>query len=200
MRDALIHDIRLAWRRLRKSPSFTLVSILTLALGIGANTAIFTLLHALIFRDLAVRNPGELVQLSMVMRNGQEAGLSFPAFRQIDRESQGLFSSLIAWTGAMILTAEVGGEPSPADVSMVTGNLHSELGAIPLLGRLLTPADVNLDTVSGGSVAVLGHGFWQRRFAGDSAVVGRAVSVEGVPFAIVRARCRGFRGVSAPPV
>jgi predicted permease len=196
MRDALIDDIRLAWRRLRKSPSFTLVAILTLALGSGANTAIFTLLHALIFRDLAVRNPGELVQLSMVMRNGQEAGLSFPAFRQIERDSQDMFSALIAWTGGMLLPAEINGEPSPANVWMVTGNFHSELGAIPALGRLLSPADANLETVSGASVAVLGYDFWQRRFGGDSAVVGRAVTVAGVPFTIVGVSPRGFRGLS----
>src|SRR5438093_13609947 len=156
MREALMDDVRLAWRRLRKAPSFTLVSILTLALGIGANTAIFTLLYALIFRDLAIRNPGELVQLSMVMRNGQEAGLSFPGFRQIERDSQDMFSALIAWTGGMLLPAETNGEPSPANVWMVTGNFHSELGAIPALGRLLSPADANLETVSGASGAVLG--------------------------------------------
>jgi predicted permease len=196
MSAALIDDIRLAWRRLRTSPSFTLVALLTLTLGIGANTAIFTLLHVLIFRDLPVRNAGELVQLSMLMRNGQEVGLSFPAFRQIERDSQDVFSSLIAWTGDMILTTDVSGEPSPANVWMVTGNFQSELGAIPLLGRLLTPADVNLDRVSGRSVAVLGYEFWQRRFAGDSAVVGRAISVEGVAFTIIGVTRRGFRGLS----
>lgn len=196
MGDALIDDIRLAWRHLRTSPSFTLVAVLTLTLGMGANTAVFTLLHALIFRDLPVRNPGELVQLSMVMRNGQEGGLSFPAFREIERDFQDVFSSLMAYTGGMILTTEVSGEPSPANVWMVTGNFHSELGVIPLLGRLLTPADVNLDTASGGSVAVLGHDFWHRRFAGDSAVVGRAISVEGVPFTIIGVTPRGFRGLS----
>jgi predicted permease len=196
MRDALIDDIRLAWRRLRKSPSFTLVAILTLALGSGANTAIFTLLHALIFRDLAVRNPDELVQLSMVMRNGQAIGLSFPAFRQIERDSPDMFSALIAWTGGMLLPAETNREPSPANVWMVTGNFHSELGAIPALGRLLSPADANLETVSGASVAVLGYDFWQRRFGGDSAVVGRSVNVAGVPFTIVGVSTRGFRGLS----
>jgi hypothetical protein len=196
MCDAMIDDIRLASRRLRKSPSFTVVAVLTLTLGMGANTAIFTLLHALIFRDLPVRNPGELVQLSMVMCNGQEVGLSFPAFRQIDRESEGVFSSLVAYTGGMILTTEVRGEPSPTNVWMVTGNFHSELGAIPLRGRLLTPVDVNLDTLSGGSVAILGYEFWQRRFAGDSTAVGRPISVEGVPFTIIGVTRRGFRGLS----
>src|SRR3989442_14662572 len=116
MSAALIDDMRLAWRRLRSSPSFTLVAVLALTLGMGANTAICTLPHALIFRDLPVRNSGELVQLSMLMRNGQEVGLLFPAFRQIDRESQGVFSSMMAYTGGMILTTDVNGNPSPANV------------------------------------------------------------------------------------
>src|SRR5438093_1217058 len=115
MIDAVRHDLRLAWRRLRQSPGFAFVAILTLTLGIGANTAIFTLLHALIFRNLPITNPNELVQLSSVMRNGAEVGLSFPAFQEIERDSRDLFSSVVAWTGGL-RQAEVNGDPFQANV------------------------------------------------------------------------------------
>ena len=195
MFDSLLQDLRLAWRRLRKSPGFAFVAVLMLTLGIGANTAIFTLLHALIFRNLPVKNPDDLVQLSVVMRNGPEVGLSFPAFRQIERDSRDMFSSLVAWTGGLRM-ADLSGDPFQANVAMVTGNFHVELAGKAALGRLLVPTDADLDALAGEAVAVLGYEFWQRRFGGDLTVIGRTVRIEGAPFTIVGVTSRGFRGLS----
>src|SRR5262245_2171635 len=195
MLDELRQDVRVAWRRLWTAPSFAIVAILTLALGIAANTTIFTLLNALILRELAVRDPKELAQLSIVMRSGAEVGLSFPGFQQIARDSHDLFSALVAWTGGVRM-ANVNGEPVQANVWMVSGNFHAELASRPALGRLLAAADANLESLSGETVAVLGYEFWQRRYGGDPAVIGRTVQVEGVPFTIVGVTPRDFRGVS----
>src|SRR5689334_9576958 len=136
MLDEFRQDARAAWRRLRTSPSFSLVAILTLALGIAASTTIFTLLNALILRTLPIRNADDLVQLSIVMRSGAEVGLSFPGFQQIARDSHDLFSALVGWTSGVRM-ASVNGEPIQANVWMVTANFHSELGSVPALGRLL---------------------------------------------------------------
>jgi hypothetical protein len=97
--DELVRDVRLSIRHLLKSPVFTAVAVLTLTLGIGANTAIFTVLHGLMFRDLSVRDPHQLMQLSIMMRNGAETGLSVPAWREIERDSHELFSSVVVRQG-----------------------------------------------------------------------------------------------------
>jgi predicted permease len=169
--------------------------VLTLTLGIGANTAIFTLLHGLMFRDLSVSNPAQLEQLSVVMRNGAEIGLSVPAWRQIDRDFRDVFSSVVAWSSGLRLV-DLNEEPFQANVWMVTGNFHSELTTVPALGRLLTPADTNFDTLSGEAVAVLGYAFWQRHFGGDPAILGRTIHIEGIPFTIVGVTAANFRGLS----
>jgi putative ABC transport system permease protein len=193
--DDLIRDVRLGMRQLRRTPGFALVAILTLALGIGANTAIFTLLHGLMFRDLSVKRPDQLVQLSIVMRNGAEVGLSVPAWRRIEHDSGELFSSIVAWTSGLRF-ADVNGEPFQANVWMVSGNFHSELATAPILGRLLTSSDADVDALSGQAVAVLGYGFWQRRFGGDPNVLGRTIRIEGIPFSVVGVTAPEFRGLS----
>ncbi len=192
--DALWRDVRYALRRLGHTPVFTAVAILILALGIGANAAMFSLLHALILRDLPVRNANELTQLSLVMRSGQQAGLSFQAFQELERHSQA-FSSLVACTD-VVLTVDANGTLTREAVSTVTGNFYSELGVKPALGRLLTPDDVNLETYSPVAVAVLGYGFWQRQFGGDPTAVGRVVRVEGIPFTVIGVTPQGFRGLN----
>jgi len=193
--DDLLRDVRLGMRQLRRTPGFALVAILTLALGIGANTAIFTLLHGLMFRDLSVKRPDQLVQLSIVMRNGAEVGLSIPAWRRIEHDSGELFSSIVAWTSGLRF-ADVNGEPFQANVWMVSSNFHSELATAPILGRLLTSSDADVDALSGQAVAVLGYGFWQRRFGGDPNVVGRTIRIEGIPFTVVGVTAPEFRGLS----
>jgi predicted permease len=193
--DELMRDLRLAIRQLRRTPGFAFVAVLTLTLGIGANTAIFTLLHGLMFRHLSVQRPDQLVQLSIVMRNGAETGLSVPAWRNIQRDSVELFSSIVAWTSGLRFV-DVNGEPFQADVWMVSGNFHSQLAPAPALGRLLTESDADVDALSGQAVAVLGYGFWQDRFGGDPNILGRIIHIEGSPFTIVGVTALNFRGLS----
>jgi predicted permease len=191
----LLREVRQAVRRLIKTPVFTAVAILTLTLGIGANTALFTLLHSLILRDPAVKDPGSLVQLSLIMRNGQQNGLSFPAFRQIERHANDVFSSVVGWT-QQAANADVNGDRSRATVLTVTGNFHGELGARPALGRLLTADDVVLDPPTASPVAVIGYGLWQRHFGRDPDVVGRTIRLDGEPFTVVGVTERSFQGLN----
>ena len=129
-------------RVLRKNLGFTTVAILSLALGIGANTAIFTLINALLLRELPVRAPERLVELSLV-RGNRKMPLSFPIFQELER-GQRVFSSLIGWGGAPIINVEVNNALSQANVLGVTGDYYLALGANPTLGRLLNPDDVDL--------------------------------------------------------
>lgn len=179
---------------LGKNPGFTCVAVLSLALGIGANTAIFSLLDALLLRDLAVRHPETLVELSVV-RRGSKIMFSFPMFREIER-GQRVFSGLIGWSFGAATDVEINGVLSQAEVRSVTGNYYSELGATPLLGRLIAPEDWNLGGTGVSPVAVLGYEFWQRRFGGDSDVIGKQIAIDGQPFTIIGVSRRWFTGMT----
>jgi hypothetical protein len=149
----LWQGVRYSLRQLRRSPGFAAVAVLSLALGIGANTAIFSLLNALLLRDLPVWQPERLVELS-VLRRGNKIPFSFPMFRELER-GQRVFSGLIGWSFGQMTNVELNGVLSQADVRSVTGNYYSELGATPLLGRLITPEDVSLGKSEASPVAVL---------------------------------------------
>src|SRR6266576_1084176 len=158
-------SLRYTLRVLAKNPGFTTVAILSLALGIGANTAIFTLINALLLRDLPVRHPERLVYLSAV-RQGKKITFSYPMFREVER-GQRVFSGMIGWGGNWLPNVEVNGVLSKDRVLAVTGNCYSELGASPFLGRLLTSEDENLSGGANSQVAVIGYEFWQRQFCGS---------------------------------
>jgi hypothetical protein len=123
-------SIRYSLRLLRRSPGFTVVAVLSLALGIGANTAIFSLVNALLLRELPVRQPEGLVQLSAV-RGGGKIPFSYPMFREVESD-QRVFSGLIGWSLASMSNVEVNGTLSRASVNSVSGNYYSELGVPPL--------------------------------------------------------------------
>jgi len=192
-------SLRYTLRVLAKNPGFTTVAILSLALGIGANTAIFTLINVLILRDLPVRQPERLVYLS-AFRQGSKITLSYPMFREIER-GQRVFSGLIGWGGNWMPNVEVKGVLSRDRVLSVTGNCYSELGAAPFLGRLLTPEDESLSGGANSQVAVIGYEFWQRRFGGALDVVGRQIRIEGHPFTIIGVTRKWFTGLTTgePP-
>jgi predicted permease len=192
--STLLHDFRYSLRVLGKNPGFTAVAVLSLALGIGANTAIFSLLDALLLRDLPVRQPERLVELSVV-RRGDKIMFSFPMFREIER-GQRVFSGLIGWSFGEMANVEINGVLSQAEARSVTGNYYSELGATPLLGRLITPDDVNLGRTGTSPVAVLSYGFWQRRFGDASDVVGKGIGIEGQPFTIIGVTRKWFTGMT----
>src|SRR5256885_10521420 len=169
----LWQSLRYTLRVLAKNPGFTTAAVLSLALGIGANTAIFTLINALLLRDLPVRQPQRLVYLSAV-RQGSKITFSYPMFRELER-GQRVFSGMIGWGGNWMPNVEVNGVLSQDRVLSVTANCYSELGASSLLGRLLNPEDENLSGGANSQVAVIGYEFWQRRFGGTRDVVGKQI-------------------------
>ncbi len=190
----LIQDVRLAIRTFWKTPVFTAVAILTLTLAIGANTAIFTVLNALVLRDLPVREPSSLISIARVTPATTDGAFSLPMFRALAERQQSL-SALIGWTSYSIINIELDDVRTRGNVSAVTGNYFTELGIRPVIGRLLTDADVRIDAPQSAPIAVIGHTFWQRHFNGDPAAVGRTLRVEGTPFTIVGVAPAGFKGL-----
>lgn len=190
----LIQDVRLASRSFRKTPVFTFGAILTLTLAVGVNTAIFSILNALILRDLPVREPSSLVSLARVTSATQDGAFSYPMFRAIAERQQSL-SALMGWTSTSILNVEIDDVQSRGNVSAVTGNYFTELGVQPVIGRLFADADVSLTTMDSAAIAVIGEGFWRRHFNSDPAAIGRSLRVEGTPFTIIGVAPIGFKGM-----
>src|SRR5262249_4698450 len=186
-------DIRYVLRIFGRSPGFAIITILTLALGVGANTAIFNILNALVLRQLPVRQPQQLVEVRAVYRNGAKVPLSFPVFQELER-SQRVFSDLFGWTGRFTYNVEADATTLLGSVRAVTGNYYSALGASPLLGRLIESQDVGRERDS--QVAVLSYEFWKGRFGGDLHVVGKLVRIEGQPFTIIGVSRRWFTGMT----
>lgn len=194
MLETLAHDVRDALRRFRSRPGFAAIAVVTLALGIGANTAIFSLLNTLLFRDLPVREPEQLVEVGTHGSYGPAEPVSFPIFDELARRQQ-VFSQMSVWLGDGVATVEVNGTLTRADWYTVDGNFYDELGAVPLIGRLITPSDVNLHRGAPASVVVLGYGFWRRAFDGSLAAIGKAIRIEGTPFTVIGVTRPGFTGM-----
>ena len=133
-------DVRYGFRLIKQSPGFAVVTVLTLALGIGANAAIFSVLNALVLRNLPVWRPERLVEVAAIYRNGATVPVSFPVFQQL-QENQRVFSDLFGWTPGLNYNVEINGELSRTTVRGVTGNYYGALGTAPLLGRLIGPED-----------------------------------------------------------
>ena len=196
---SLWKDLRYGLRALRLSPGFTLIAILTLALGIGANTAIFQLIDAIRLRTIPVKNPEELATVRIADRHwgsGQFSGpysqLSFPMWQQIRDRQQG-FAQIAAWS-AQRFNLATGGEIRYANVLRVSGEFFQVLGVEPFLGRLLGPADDQPGCALGA--ANISYAFWQRNFGGDPSIVGKRLSLDGNSFEIVGVTSPGFTGIS----
>ena len=180
----LLRDVRYSARLLWKSPGFTAAAVLTLALGIGANTAIFTLADATLLRPVQVRAPHELVVWSWTS--------SYPHY-QAYAERTDLFQGLAAISGASRVNMATEGRAEIVSAVFVSGNTFDVLGVRVLHGRPLQPAD---DVFNGPLVAVLGYDYWATRFGADPAVVGRTVRVNTRPATIIGVAEPGFRGTS----
>ncbi len=183
-------------RILRRDRGFAAIAILSLALGLGANTAIFTLINAVILRSLPVRDPQELVVLA---RNPSEPSASFnyPDYRYF-RDHNRSFTGILAANGGSPLAFQVPGEGgSRAEntvASIVSGNYFDVLGVTPAAGRLLRPSDNEAE--GSGPYVVLSYDFWQRRFGRDPGAIGRAITLNGSPFQIVGVAREGFSGTA----
>ena len=193
-------DMRFGARMLRKSPGFTTVAVLTLALGIGANTAILSLLNGLVLRNLPVPQPEQLVRFGVQGPGDDFTGLSLPMIQEFSH-TQKVFSSVLAWSGDGVVNAEINGVLLRVDEFAVTGNFQSALGAIPEIGRLISPEDVKLDGSAPSQVVVLDYGFWQREYGGSRDVIGKTLMIENLPFTIIGVTREAYRGISAdaPP-
>jgi predicted permease len=193
---ALWHDVRYALRRLARSRGFTAAAVISLALGIGANTAFFTLLNALVLRELPVWQPSRLVEVQEIeSRSGQAQPLSLAMFEGIARDQQ-VFSHFAGEAAGQTYGVKANGWLGLGEVALVTGEFYSTLGVRPAAGRLLELSDANLIQAAPAHVAVLGYNFWQRRFGGDLQTIGKTVEVEGVPFTVVGIAPKGFTGTS----
>jgi predicted permease len=190
--ETLVQDVRYALRMLRKSPGFTAVVVLTLALGIGANTAIFSLMNAVLLQSLPVRNPRELVVVRYLAAQSDHANedFSYPMYQAL-RDKNSVFEGVLARSGVSF-NVTYGGQGEHATGELVSGNYYDVLGVRPWLGRLLSPEDDR--TPGAHPVAVLSYGYWQARFAGDPSIVGKQLLLDGQPMTVIGVSAPGFFG------
>jgi predicted permease len=210
--ETLWQDIRYGLRQLRRSPGFATVAVLSVALGIGANTAIFSMIDMVLLRSLPVKNPGQLVLLDSGIRTGTYSGdpsvgrwteLSYDAYRYLVRHNQS-FQGIAAFrSGRDHLEVrwprtKASGQAERRDGQLVAANYFSVMGVPAALGRVFEPGD---DFPNARPVAVISYPYWQRRFHGDASAIGRAVDLNGTPFTIVGVTPPEFFGerVGPPP-
>ncbi|HEV7668452.1 MAG TPA: ABC transporter permease [Thermoanaerobaculia bacterium] len=174
-------DLRFAWRSLWKHPSLTLIAVVALALGIGANTAIFSVVQAVLLKPLPFPEPDRVIRLIDVAPDKLRAGATSPP-DFADWQAQNRAFSHLAAIGTEFVNLTGEGEPERLYAGQVSGDFFGALGAKPLLGRPLLPAE---DVAGGPNVAVLSSRFWQRRFGGDPGIVGRRLILNGEPTVIV---------------
>jgi predicted permease len=196
--DKALRDLRFAFRSLRQSPGFAATAILTLALGMGANTAVFSVMNAVLLKSLPVSHPERLVYLE-TSNPPRGTGtidthltFSYPVYEALRNQSRGL-SPLIAYVplSAGKVAVRYGAEPEEAEGEMVSGTFFSGLGVDLLLGRGFSQKD----ETDHAPLAVLSYNYWTRRFARDPAVLGKTLFVNGVPMTIIGISAEGFEGV-----
>jgi predicted permease len=183
--DDVRQDVRAAVRGLRKSPGFALVAIGTLALGIGANTALFSIFSSLSLRPLPVRDPGSLALLT-------RGSWSYPIWKEIEAREPALFDGAFAWSPQGFDLSTIG-QSDLVDGAYVSGGLFDALGVAAIRGRMISAADDG-GAAPDGPVAVISHRLWRQRFASAPDVVGRRLTVQRVPFTIVGVMPPGFFG------
>jgi predicted permease len=192
------HDLRFAFRTLARSPLFTAVAVLSLALGIGANTSIFSLLDQVLYRSLPVRDPKALVVFhvddhssGMSSSDNSQSVFSYPMYRDL-RERGSVFSGVVARAGVPV-SVSWNGQTERARAEIVSGNLFNVLGVSAAIGRTLTAEDDGAPVAH--PVIMLSHDYWVRRFAGEPGVLNMKVAINGHPMVVVGVAPAGFRGV-----
>jgi predicted permease len=197
---AFLQDLRYGLRVLAKNPGFTLAAVLTLTLGIGANTAIFSVMNAVLLRFLPVKEPQRLVYLHFrnQPRQSSQTGygslsLSEQAFEAMRTQRQ-VFSDLVAFVPLSFnkMLVRFGNAPQEASVEMVSGNFFSGLGVAPARGRIFS----NQDESQHAQVAVLSYSCWTQRYARDPEIIGQTIYIKGMAFSIVGVAARNFFGVA----
>jgi predicted permease len=208
--DELRADLRYAFRMLRQSPAFTVVAILSLALGIGANTAIFTLMEAALWKTIPVKNPEQLRLLSWVSGPKEvmdstsgdwdqtpsggrtSTSFSYAAFRGIQRQNR-VFQSLFAFKPLERITAVIDGHAKLVTSELVSGNFYEGIGVSTIAGRHILPTN---DVRSGtAAIAVISDSFWSRQFGRDASVLGKQITLNQIPITIIGVNPPGFKGM-----
>lgn len=186
----LMRDVSYALRGFGRSPGFAAIVVLTIALGVGANTAIFSVLYGTCLAPLSYPNPSRLVDVSMKRVAGHqfEAGTSVPNLRDWTTEASS-FDGLAAHRSDLLVALSGGGEPREVHAWRISANAMALLGVPPMLGRWFTPDE---DTASGPRSAIISYQLWRDRFSGESNVLGKTVLVDGEPFRIVGVMPNGF--------
>ena len=178
--STLLYDLRYGFRMLLKNPGFTAVAVLTLALGIGVNTALFSVVNGVLLSPLPYSEPGRLVALYARDANYTQASISYPNYLDWARDNHS-FSSLAAYRGDQYtLTGE--GEPERVGAEMISASLFSLLGVRPVLGRVFLPEE---DRVGAAPVLLIGDGYWKRKFGAAPDVLGKALTLNGVAYTVV---------------
>jgi putative ABC transport system permease protein len=199
--QTLWQDLRYGLRQLAKSPAFAAVAILTLAMGIGANAAIFQLIDAVRLRTLPVKDPNRLAIVHIEKKNwgsgnfnGPYAEFTFPLWQQVQQRQQA-FSSIAAWSGGAgeQINLARGGEVDMAPMIWVSGEFFETLGVQPILGRLISDADAQTGCAGGVDIS---YSFWQRRYGGDASAIGKQITLDSHPFPILGVTPPNFYGVS----
>ena len=185
--QALLHDIAYSFRVLRKSPVFTLVAILTLALGIGANTAIFSIFNAVLLSPLPYPHPEQLVALGASKPNFENGSISFPNFRDWRKDNRTFQSMAISRSNTYSLTGLGDAEEVPAE--LISSDLFPMLNVRPVLGRLIAPGE---DEVGAAPIALISDGLWARKFGSSPSVLGKSVTLDGRDYTIVGVVPAGF--------
>jgi predicted permease len=197
MLEATLADLRYGLRLLARTPGFTAVAVLSLALGIGANTAIFTLIDAVLLRTLPVKNPERLVSLRIAeplstwTDGNSETAFSYPAFQQMRARNQ-VLSELFAFRSLGRLNAQVNGAAELARGQLVTPDYFRSLGVRLILGRDFAEDD---DRAGAPPVAIIGYTYWQRRFGADPSVSGKRILLNGVSFTVIGVTMPEFFGL-----
>ena len=194
----LWQDVRFGLRMLRRSPGFTLIAVVSLALGIGANSAIFQLLDAVRLRNLPVRDPQRLLEVSVDTKTGRTGNfmcrypkITNPLWEQI-RDHQQSFSQIFAWANT-IFDLSAAGEAHDVQGLWVSADYFRTLGVAPAAGRLFTAEDDRRGCGSPG--AVISYGFWQRQFGGGMAAVGSKLTLDGHHFEVIGVTPQQFSGI-----
>ncbi|MGH9719862.1 MAG: ADOP family duplicated permease [Bryobacteraceae bacterium] len=187
--ERFLQDLRYGWRTLGRNRGFTLAVVVILALGIGANTAVFSLVNAAILKPLPVEAPGQLVWFD-------SPSFSYPIFKEVQSRGKEVFTRVFAWTFVNRFNVEWDQDAQQPPLLLASGEFYSTLGVAPALGRLFGPQDDLPDGGLQGPVAVISYDCWQRRFNADPAVIGRTVRIERTAVPIIGVTPRGFYGVA----
>jgi putative ABC transport system permease protein len=194
MFDIFVQDSRYALRQVRRTPGFSLTVILTLALGVGANTALFSLLNALVLRRLPVQAPERLVALSVTDQRGQPGRFFYLSTFTELRARQQVFETMSLYVGGGLLLTETRGGLSQGGVEAATPEYYALMGVRPFLGRFTSHADAP-DVGEAAPVVVLGYRFWQRQFAGDRRAIGETMKIDGMPLTIIGVSPPEYKGL-----